>query len=165
MTFQPVHQERSARRAKQPPASRRARLKGYLCLSTDCTKRRRDNGTITRAYTMRITLPQWLMERAGLLPGKRVEFEKDPDGRRCLIRPDTNGRWSITQNADVEDKGYLRITLEAGMPTVTRTDACYKPKIRADGGIEFTVPDTASFDRNLRADALTQTQIPGLEPA
>lgn len=165
MAFQPVHQKRQKPSASKGQTSRRAYLNGMLCLSTDCSKRRRGNGTVSRAYSMRITLPQWLMERADLLPGTRVEFEKDPDGRRCLIRPCEDGRWTISKNAEVEEKGYLRISLEPGMPTVVKTEVCYKPKLRAAGGVEFIVPDSASFDRNLRADALTQTQIPGLESA
>lgn len=159
MAFQPL----APKRTKQNKRKRRVRrdLDGYLTLSTDCKSRTMDNGTLERQYTMRVTIPEVMVRMSKLKPGTRVSFEIDPGSRRCRIAQDDNGRWRITRSK-AEDKFYLRIAYRDGAPTVAETEACHKPRIKP-GSIEFEVPDSASFTRNLRADRESQPTLPGIK--
>ena len=166
MAFQTIRKPAPKARTKnkRQPSRRSVDLAGRLCLSTDCRKVKRPNGTIARVYTMRVSIPAPIMEFAKIQPGTKVEFEVDPDSRRCRILPDNDGRWTITQNAGHLDKGYLKITLDEGMPTVASTEPCLHVRSTSQG-LEFSVPDNASFDRNLRAeaDSAPQSPLPGFE--
>lgn len=129
----------------------RTHTEGDVILSTDRQNPRKGQADDEPRYVLRLSIDPEAAEKAGLRAGDRVDLLVDAVARRCKLRRVVSGGWKLSQSASsgTVRKLNLKIRLVKGLPSVAQSSACPDVDLVMDG-IEFSVPDAASFTENMR---------------
>ena len=125
------------------------RSNAAIVLATD---QQNINGGV--GYALRMGIANHVAKEARFLVGDKVDLLIDEEGRRCLIKRDPKGRWSLHTSKSVKasrSRMMLKITFRVGMPSVATTTAIDDYEITPEG-ILLRMPEEVSFDRNMRTE-------------
>jgi len=109
---------------------------------------KRSKGDKGSLFCMRIGIPVKTAKKARFVAGDKVEVLFDVADRVGLVRRVSSGGYTLCKHHE-NSRLTVKATYYPGMPTVSDSVGCLSDV--TDDGIVFMLPDSVSFEKNLRA--------------